>query len=84
MIRDAAGAVAVLLMHARQSPESAPIVVGPGWDVAGLGDFDGDGTADLLWASETGWAIGFSTPGSEADYVALDPGADWTLVSLDL
>ena len=84
VIRDAAGAVGVLLMHARQAPESRSIAAGLGWDVVGLGDFDGDGAADLLWASETDWLIGFSAPGSETDYVSLDPGADWVLVLLDL
>jgi hypothetical protein len=80
----ASGDVGVLLMGGRQEPVpwGRSIAAGPGWDVAEVGDFDGDGAEDLLWASETDFLIGFHGQDDPvAEWVPVDPGADWLLAA---
>ena len=45
----------VLLITAALLPSSAAagLVSGPGWNVAGTGDFNGDGCRDILWRNQT-------------------------------
>jgi hypothetical protein len=54
---------------------------GPSWQAIGTGDYDGSGTLDTLWQSDTGqaiWLMGGSTPTFKA-VIDLDPGVSWHL-----
>jgi ELWxxDGT repeat protein len=58
------------------------------WSVAGFGDFNGDGVADVLWRNTSGeltaWLMNGSTIAASADLtsngVAVRPDATWSVV----
>ena len=65
--------------------ETAPSHIadpGPDWNVLGTGDFNGDGSADLLWQYDSGMrCMWFGSGGTFRDGGALpDPGPDWSVV----
>jgi len=58
--------------------------VGPTWSVAGTGDLNGDGTADIVWVEAGGtivvWEMNGTTITSSATIGAVPPG--WSLVAV--
>jgi glucose/arabinose dehydrogenase len=92
------GALAVWEMNGTQIKaadylKNGSTVVGtPGadWHIAGTGDFDGDGQADLLWRTDAGVLAIWEMNGTQikaADYIKIGsaavpaPGADWHIQS---
>ena len=45
--------------------EGSPAVPVATWSVAGLGDFNGDGTADFLWRNQNGTLVDWTMNGSQ-------------------
>ena len=79
LVRDDHG-TGLLAMEARTGAVHVELAGNHDWQVAGLGDFDADGRADVLWVSASGWLIGFDGQGSEPDYLPVEPGASWAYV----
>jgi hypothetical protein len=72
-------------MHGTEISASIPLpTVDPGWRIAGTGDFDSDGTTDLLWSdTDSGslyiWFMGDPTADGELGF-ALEPG--WAIAGV--
>ena len=64
-----------------------PVNPDPTWSIAGISDFNGDGSADLLWRNTSGevatWLMNGNTITSGADVtsggVAVRPDATWSV-----
>ena len=56
---------------------------GPGWEVKGADDFNGDGNSDILWQGSNGTPAVWLMDGLSATAVAGLPnlGADWHIIA---
>ena len=95
--RNTSGEVAVWLMNGTAIAgggdlTSAGIAVMPdaSWSVAGIGDFNNDGSSDVLWRNTSGelteWRMNGSTIASSGDITfngtAVSPDATWNIVEI--
>jgi hypothetical protein len=68
------------------SDNSVNFTLNPGvdWDVAGIGNFNGDGSSDILWRSDNGTAddlLGLANGGFVGNpNFTINPGLDWHIV----
>ncbi len=58
-----------------------------GWVIAGVGDFDGDGKADVLWRNSTTgdvylWLMNGTTIASQGDVGVVSPSSGWNIVGV--
>jgi hypothetical protein len=57
--------------------------LGPAWDVIGAADFNGNGTADILWQHDNGQAAVWLMNGTTFQLnvlIGVNPGPDWQLI----
>ena len=95
--RNSTGSLAMWLMDGSTIESSATptyqgSAVSPGssWSVAGIGDFNGNGDADILWRNSNGslamWLMDGSTISSSATPTyqgsAVSPGAPWSIAGI--
>ncbi len=78
----------VLLFTAALFPSSAAagLVSGPGWNIAGVADFNGDGCRDILWRNQTTgdmavWYMHGSTLAAEQKFES-SPDSTWDVVGV--
>src|SRR5262245_43454914 len=54
-----------------------------GWHIQGSGDFDGNGTDDIIWQADNGqvamWLMDGTTPSFVGGVGPFNPGADWQI-----
>ncbi len=75
LLRNAAGVTYLWSMHGATvaAATTTSVQVGTNWQIRGIGDFDGDGRADLLWSyANTGNA---ADPLNGVSYVSFQDGA---------
>ena len=57
---------------------------GPGWEIKGSGDFNGDGKSDIVWQSNDGtpalWLMDGTNVLSTSAAGSFNPGSDWELI----
>jgi len=95
--RDASGEVSVWLMNGSTITAGADVTSGgavvqpdASWSVAGIGDFNGDGNADILWRNTNGSLVEWLMSGSTiigsgavtAGGTAIAPDASWQLAEI--
>ena len=61
--------------HQHQQPSATPGSVGPDWTVEGVGDFNGDGKADILWRHASGLVAIWLMNGTEHQSASASPGS---------
>src|SRR5208283_5688874 len=78
----------VLLITAALFPSSAAagLVSGPDWNIAGVGDFNGDGCRDILWRNQTTgdvavWYMHGNTLAAERKFESA-PDSTWDVVGV--
>src|SRR5215472_9289390 len=79
-------------LGARADDPSGPVIVGPPWSVVGVGDFNNDGHADILWhnsdTNETqiwfmdGADILLRAPVEDEGGTPFDVGPPWSIVGV--
>ena len=95
--RNSTGSLAMWLMDGSTIESSATptyqggaVSPGSSWSVAGIGDFNGNGDADILWRNSNGslamWLMDGSTISSSATPTyqgsAVSPGAPWSIAGI--
>ena len=95
--RNTNGSLAMWLMDgstitssATPTYEGSAVSPGASWSVAGIGDFTGDGDADILWQNTNGslamWLMDGSTVTSSAtptyEGSAVSPGSSWSVAGI--
>jgi probable HAF family extracellular repeat protein len=95
--RNASGEVSVWLMDGSTITAGADVTSGgavvqpdASWSVAGIGDFDGDGNADILWRNASGSLVEWLMSGSTiigsgavtAGSTPIAPDASWHLAEI--
>ena len=62
-----------------------PFNPGPGWEIKGTGDFNGDGKSDIMWQGQDGTAAVWLMNGTTATVVGavgpFNPGATWDMIA---
>ena len=83
LIRDASGRLGVLAMgdRAQSAALSGPVDAGSDWNVESVGDYDGNGVADVLWTR--GDSLVLRLDGDPVD-LPIDAGSDWMLIPAGL
>ena len=84
------GEVYVWLMNGTTiASQGAPGTVTPssGWVIAGVGDFDGNGTSDILWRNTISgevylWLMNGATIASQGDVGVVSPSSGWVIVGV--
>ena len=58
---------------------------GPGWQIKGTGDFNGDGKSDITWQHDNGTPAVWLMDGTNATVVGafgpFNPGATWDMIA---
>ncbi len=80
----------VILITAALLPSSAAagLVSGPGWNIAGVADFNGDGCPDILWRNQTTgdvavWYMHGNTLAAEQKFES-SPDTSWDVVGVGI
>ena len=84
------GEVYIWFMNGSTIASQAEVsVVSPssGWNIAGVGDFNDDGNADILWQNSTSgeiyiWFMNGSTIASQAEVSVVSPTSGWSIVGV--
>jgi hypothetical protein len=84
------GEVYVWLMNGTSiAIQGTPGTVSPssGWVIAGVGDFNGNGTSDILWRNTTSgevylWLMNGTTIASQGEVGAVSPSSGWNIVGV--
>ena len=84
------GEVYVWLMNGTSiASQGTPGTVSPssGWVIAGVGDFNGNGTSDILWRNTTSgevylWLMNGTTIASQGEVGAVSPSSGWNIVGV--
>ena len=62
-----------------------PFNPGPGWQIKGTGEFNGDGKDDIMWQGQDGTAAVWLMNGTIATVVGavgpFNPGATWDIIA---